>query len=144
MDLSYASVAPFIKVPVPAALVTKVTAWQTSIAAELVERYGALLTDPRAPIFQNLCGEALGRRIVQPTTNIRNQSTGPSSIGYADALGGWFLPAEVARMDAICNGGGGIRSFRAAAPDGQRYGNIVRVYDTVDETGEGDILIGGS
>jgi hypothetical protein len=104
MDLSYEKVAPFIKVPVPASLVNKVTAWQTSIEAELIDRYGAALTDARAPIFQNLCGEALGRRIVQPTTNIRNQSTGPSSIGYADALGGWFLDAEVSRMDSICRG----------------------------------------
>lgn len=125
MELSYEKVAPFIKVPVPASLVNKVTAWQTSIEAELIDRYGAALTDARAPIFQNLCGEALGRRIVQPTTNIRNQSTGPSSIGYADALGGWFLDAEVSRMDSICRGGGGIRSVRAAAPDGQRFGNLV-------------------
>ena len=146
MELTYAKVAPFITVPVKSSQENSITAWLTAINVIFTERYGDAITADREPVFLSVAGDAVTRKLVKGAAPIDAQSVGPASIRYtaSSAAGGWFLPAELAQMDSICNKGG-TRTVRMPAPDAIRYGNLsARFPFTTDESLEGDLEIEGS
>lgn len=58
---------------------------------------------------------------------IDSEGAGPFSARWnpASSLGAWFLQGELDEMDSV-TGGGGTRTYRTAAPDSVRFGNLSR------------------
>ncbi|MDJ0321662.1 hypothetical protein [Pseudarthrobacter sp. PS3-L1] len=58
---------------------------------------------------------------------VDSEGAGPFNVRWnaASSLGGWFLQPEIDEMDDLM-GFAGTRSYRTAAPDAIRYGNLSR------------------
>lgn len=139
LNLTIGDVTPFLP-PLNAQQTTRVTAWIPVLSQLLDRRYGDNIA-PATPapsnrvLFVATAADALERRLAKPTGLIDQQSIGPASVKYNSraALARWFLPEELDQLDEACGLGGGIRSFRAPAPNAVRFGNTARSLDELAE-----------
>lgn len=136
-----AKLTPFLPT-LSTAQTTKVTAWLPVLALRLNARYGDRITSPPAlnpnePAFVAAAADAVMTRLTRPGGQIDSQTIGPANVRYNNRAGllKWFLPEQLDELDAMV-GLGNVRSVRMAAPDGIRFGNMVR--PLVDELSEGD------
>lgn len=86
--------------------------------------------------------DAVQRRLDKLKQMVDSEGAGPFNVRWnpASSLGAWFLPAELDDMDGA-TGAGGTRSYRTAAPDAIRYGNLSRDHMTDYELDEGDSYV---
>jgi hypothetical protein len=129
LNLTIEDVTPFLPTLNPAQTV-RVGAWIPVLSMLLDKRYGDRITTDDRVLFVSASADALERRLSKPAGMIDSQSIGPASVKYnaRAALARWFLPEELDQLDDACGLGGGIRSVRAAAPDGVRFGNTDAPY----------------
>lgn len=105
----------------------------------LRNKYGEDLTEAVEPLFLVYVADALQRRLDKLKQMVDSEGAGPFNVRWnaASSLGAWFFPAELAEMDAV-TGGNGTRSYRTAAPDAIRYGNLSRASAFDDELDLGE------
>lgn len=147
ITLTMELVEPFLPALKPAQQ-TRVTAWLPVLQLLLNGRYGDLITQEpdggNEAVFVSAAADAIERRLGRPGM-VLQQNIGPAGVRYDPRanLASWFLAEELAQLDEI-TGIGTIRSKRTPAPDAQRFGNRLSCWpDTVDETDDGDVLVGG-
>lgn len=123
-----------------AAQKTRAEAWLPVLALRLNARYGDRITsppvaNPTEPAFISAAADSIMTRLARPGL-VDSQAVGPANVRYNSraALLKWFLPEQLDELDAIV-GSGNVRSVRAPAPDGIRFGNRMRYYE---ELAEGD------
>jgi hypothetical protein len=124
LNLTIEDVTPFLSTLNPAQTV-RVGAWIPVLSMLLDKRYGDRITTDDRVLFVSASADALERRLSKPAGMIDSQSIGSASVKYnaRAALARWFLPEELDQLDDASGLGGGIRSVRASAPDGIRFGN---------------------
>lgn len=124
LNLTIEDVTPFLPT-LNSAQTIRVGAWIPVLSMLLDKRYGDRITIDDRVLFVSASADALERRLSKPAGMIDSQSIGSASVKYNSraALARWFLPEELDQLDDACGLGGGIRSVRAAAPDGIRFGN---------------------
>lgn len=127
MDLTMAKVTPLLAKPPSAAQTPRVEGWLAGLKVLLDNRYGDKLTSALEPLFLVFVADALQRRLDKLKQMIDSEGAGPFSARWnpASSLGAWFLQGELDEMDSV-TGGGGTRTYRTAAPDGVRFGNLSR------------------
>jgi len=146
INLTMNLVEPFLP-PLKESQQERVEAWLSVLQVILNARYGAGITQEpdggNEPMFLSAAADAIERRLARPGM-VLQQNIGPAGVRYDPraTLARWFLPEQLDELDAVA-GFGGVRSVRTPAPDAIRYGNRANAYaDTVDESGEGDVIIG--
>lgn len=121
---------PLLAKPPSAAQTQRVEGWIAGLRVLLNNRYGDTLTTEVEPLFLVYVADALQRRLDKMRQMLDSEGAGPFSARWsaASSLGAWFLQAELDEMDAV-TGGGGTRTYRTAAPDALRYGNLSRTFE---------------
>lgn len=91
------------------------------------------------PLFLMFVADALQRRLDKAKQMVDSEGAGPFNVRWnaASSLGECFLTAEIEGMDEV-TGFGGTRSYRTAAPDAIRYGNLAPVYFLDEELAIGE------
>lgn len=144
LNLTIGDVTPFLP-PLNTAQTTRVTAWLPVLESLLNARYGTRIGPADVPegapasnrvLFVSAAADALERRLTKPSGLIDQQSIGGASVRYSSraALSRWFLPEELDQLDEACGLGGGVRSFRAPAPNAVRFGNTSSALDQLAES----------
>lgn len=126
MDLTWEKVSPFLS-PRAKAQQTRITALLPVLQLRINARWGDRITADLEPAFLDVAAAALQRRLNRDSREgVTQQSVGGASVSYDPRmpLSGWFLPGEIAELDETCGMPGGVRTVRAAAPDGIRFGNL--------------------
>ena len=124
---------PLLAKPPSAAQTPRVEGWLAGLKVLLNNKYGEQLTAEVEPLFLVYVADAVQRRLDKLRQMLDSEGAGPFSARWnpASSLGAWFLPDELEAMDEV-TGGGGTRTYRAAAPDGIRYGNLSRSWEESD------------
>lgn len=127
MDLTLEKVTPLLVKPPSAAQTPRVEGWLAGLKVLLNNKYGEQLTPDVEPLFLVYIADAVQRRLDKLRQMLDSEGAGPFSARWnpASSLGAWFLPDELESMDEV-TGGGGTCTYRAAVPDGVRYGNLSR------------------
>lgn len=126
MELKLENVQPFLTPnPLPSKRQALVTAWCPVLLALLNSRYGSRITTELEPIFVSTAADAIQRRLDKPNRMVNSQAVNGASVSYSASLRSWFYEEELAQLDSLV-GAGGIRTYRTPAPDGIRFGNMVR------------------
>lgn len=130
MRATLQQVEPLLAGPLSEAKRPRVLGWLDAINAQLTRKYGDNVTPDIEPVFHVHIADAIQRRLDKPKQLVDSENAGIFGARWnpASSLGGWFLPEELETMEEL-TGGGGTRSYRTAAPNGIRYGNLHRTYE---------------
>jgi hypothetical protein len=130
LELNLAKVQPLLAKPPTAAQAPRVNGWLAGLGVLLNSKYGDTLTVANEPLFLMFVADALQRRLDKVKQMVDSEGAGPFSVRWnaASSLGECFLPAELDGMDEV-TGFGGTRSYRTAAPDAIRFGNMSRTFE---------------
>jgi hypothetical protein len=145
LTTTLADVQPFIVPPLKSSQESTAEAWLPVLDLLLNARYGDRITDDNEAAFFSAEADAIRNRLDRPG-NVLQQSVGPASVRYTDRAGmlTWFSSDALDQLDQLC-GIGGTTTVRMPAPDVQRFGNLNTPWPwTVDESGEGDLVVDGS
>lgn len=136
LNLTLEKVQPLLAKPPSAGQVPRVEGWVRALSVLLNSRYrqvfepDSFLAGDLEPLFLVYVADAIQRRLDKARQMLDSEGAGPFSARWnpASSLGAWFLPAELAEMDATA-GLGGTRSYRTPAPDAIRFNNRIHSFE---------------
>lgn len=133
--ITLSDVRDLVPAPIPADQETRVGGWVTAMSGWLMVRYGDApdagpeVAAARRAVLLAKVADAVGRRLEKSPLMVQ-QNAGPFGGRWSErgATAAWFMPEELAELDAM-HGGGGSRTYRTPAPRGTWAGNRAAAWE---------------
>lgn len=131
-------VQDMVPAPIPAERAAQVEGWVKAMSGWLMVRYGQApdagpeVAAARRAVVLAKVADAVGRRLEKSPLMVQ-QNAGPFGGRWAEraATAAWFLPEELAELDAMHGSGTGSRTYRTPAPRASWATNRASEWDEV-------------